>query len=313
MGFMSIVNGAKMVVIRNLPKICMISGGALAVGTVVASNVGTKKAVPVIENYKEEIGKLKEEGAEKGAIRKSYISAAWDLTKIYAPAAAMGIGSAFLISKGYLLRSKEVMAISAAYVSLDRRFKSYRERVKEEIGEEKEELIYNGLRKETRVFLNEETGQTEEKDIYAKTMDSISIYARFFDETNVNWDQDNGYNNYVFLKQQEMAANRKLKSQGHLFLNEVYDMLGLPRSVEGQYVGWVDGAGDSYISFGVFMKHNKLAVNDGFTEAVLLDFNVDGPIMYIIENMFQYEYDGRLEDLNERIKKCNYWSEETEK
>lgn len=42
-----------------------------------------------------------------------------------------------------------------------------------------------------------------------------------------------------FIKRQEDYANRKLRHNGHLFLNEVYDMIGHPRTNEGYIFGWI--------------------------------------------------------------------------
>lgn len=43
----------------------------------------------------------------------------------------------------------------------------------------------------------------------------------------------------MFLRRQQDYANEMLKARGHLFLNEVYDLLDIPRSKAGQVVGWV--------------------------------------------------------------------------
>lgn len=93
--------------------------------------------------------------------------------------------------------------------------------------------------------------------------------------------------NLMFLRRQQDWANEKLKSKGHLFLNEVYDMLGIPRSKAGQIVGWIynekNPIGDNYVDFGIYNNNeiNRAFVN-GYEKAILLDFNVDGPIYDLI-------------------------------
>jgi len=63
-----------------------------------------------------------------------------------------------------------------------------------------------------------------------------------------------------------------------VFLNEVYDMLGIERSSAGQVVGWLrEGEGDGHIDFGMFEAVNRDFVN-GWERSILLDFNVDGVI-----------------------------------
>jgi hypothetical protein len=75
-----------------------------------------------------------------------------------------------------------------------------------------------------------------------------------------------------------------LKARGHLFLNEVYDSLGMPRSEAGAVVGWIMGAGDDYVNFGVLID-NDMCIVDFFyaDDEILLDFNVDGVIFDKIE------------------------------
>lgn len=76
-----------------------------------------------------------------------------------------------------------------------------------------------------------------------------------------------------------------LISRGHLFLNEVYDMLDLPRTKAGQVVGWVydknNTKGDNYVSFGIYnlLRENSRAFVNGYERAIWIDPNVDGTIL----------------------------------
>lgn len=78
----------------------------------------------------------------------------------------------------------------------------------------------------------------------------VSPYAAWFDETCLAWTKDPEMNKFFLLRQQDYA-NELLKQRGHLFLNEVYDMLGMPRTKAGQVVGWIfdpkNPVGDNYI------------------------------------------------------------------
>ena len=92
----------------------------------------------------------------------------------------------------------------------------------------------------------------------------------------------------MFLKRQQDWANDKLKAQGHLFLNEVYDMIGIPRTAAGNVVGWIYDEecpiGDNFVDFGIYdinCERNRAFVN-GYERSILLDFNVDGPILDLI-------------------------------
>ena len=109
----------------------------------------------------------------------------------------------------------------------------------------------------------------------------VSQYGRFFDNGCPGWNTDSECT-LLFLKQQQAYANDLLRSRGHIFLNEIYDMLGIPRTKIGQIVGWVydekNPIGDNYISFDIYGDQNVDFVN-GRSDKALLDFNVDGNIL----------------------------------
>ena len=125
------------------------------------------------------------------------------------------------------------------------------------------------------------TTETDERDKAGKDEPcDFSQYARFFDDGRVGWTKDPEYN-LMFLKQQECFANDKLRAQGYLLLNDVYDMLGIPRSKVGMVVGWIydkeNHIGDNRVDFGLYSKQNQEFIN-GYRAVAILDFNVDGDI-----------------------------------
>lgn len=127
----------------------------------------------------------------------------------------------------------------------------------------------------------------EVKDIDKKGTDvtNVSQYARYFNETCPAWTNDSEYN-FMYLKIQQQYANDRLRVRGYLFLNDVYEMLGMPRTKAGQVVGWVynekNPRGDNYIDFGLYNLGNENFVN-GYERSILLDFNVDGNILDKLE------------------------------
>ena len=128
-----------------------------------------------------------------------------------------------------------------------------------------------------REVLNQKVEET--KQIESK---SYSQYARFFDDSNLNWHKNAEYN-LMFLLQVQNYANEKLKAQGYLFLNDVYEMIGIPRSAAGQVVGWIykenNTDGDNYVDFGIYKTEKNAKFVNGFENSILLDFNVDGVII----------------------------------
>ena len=58
--------------------------------------------------------------------------------------------------------------------------------------------------------------------------------------------------NLFFLKAQQNYATDQLNSQGYVFLNDIYDLLGFKRTTRGALVDWVyEGDGDGFVDFGL--------------------------------------------------------------
>lgn len=214
------------------------------------------------------------------------------LVKLYAPAIALGAASIACIVGGHRILKKRNLALAAAYTVVDKGFKDYRKNVVNRFGEQiDKELRYNIKAKEFEKEVVDEKGKkTTKKEIVevADPLSEISDYARFYDDGCTGWTKDPEYN-LLFLRKQQDYANDKLRTQGYLFLNEVYDMLGMPRSKMGHAVGWVyNGKSkhcDSYVDFGIYNTHREANRNfvNGYERTILLDFNVDGNILDLIE------------------------------
>lgn len=115
------------------------------------------------------------------------------------------------------------------------------------------------------------------EDVLLETDYGTSCYGFKFDEKCTGWSKHRADNLY-FLRFQQDYANALLRMRGHLFLNEVYDMLGAPRTKLGQVCGWVykenNPIGDNYVDLDIFNDRNTEDNN-----VFILDPNVDGCIL----------------------------------
>ena len=115
------------------------------------------------------------------------------------------------------------------------------------------------------------------EDVLLETDYGTSCYGFKFDEKCAGW-SENRETNVYFLRYQQDYANELLRTRGHLFLNEVYDMLGAPRTKLGQVCGWVykenNPIGDNHVDLDIFNDRNTEDNN-----VFILDPNVDGCIL----------------------------------
>lgn len=287
---------------KHSPEIMVIGGVIGVVGSTVLACKATTKLSGILEESKENVDQIKNYVEENGYSEKyseedyrkglaiTYTQTAVKVAKIYAPAVILGTLSITSILAGHNITRKRNLALSAAYVAIDKSFKEYRARVVERFGEKLDkELRYNIKQGESEEIVRNDEGGEEVVKTATEYADpnTYSEYARFFDDGCLGWTKDPEAN-LTFLKQQQNYANDKLKRKGFLFLNDVYGMLGIQPTKAGQIVGWIydekNPIGDNFVDFGIYdinRPKNRDFVN-GYERVILLDFNVDGNILDMI-------------------------------
>lgn len=220
----------------------------------------------------------------------AYVRTGLDLVKCYAPAAVLVIGGVGCLLGAQGILSKRNVALMAAYKGLEESYGQYRDRVVEALGADKDKEFYNGIiEEEVEEEVEGKDGKTKKTKKKVKVVEEgcVSPYARFFDDASPYFEKDHS-RNLFFLNQVQESMNNRLKYQGHVFLNEVYDELGIPRDSVGAISGWIYDSDnpntDNYIDFGIYdvnRRESRDFVN-GYQEAILLDFNVEGIIYDLI-------------------------------
>lgn len=220
----------------------------------------------------------------------TYIQTGVKFARLYAPATILGFSSIACIILSHRILKKRNVALAAAYTALDQSFKDYRGRVIDRFGEAVEkELRYNIKAKEVeRIVVDENGAEKTIKEIKSVTPSNwdpshYSPYARLYDDKRSGWMKDPEVTR-MFLKNIQTQANNKLSARGHLFLNDIYEMLGYPLTDYGQTVGWIYDLkypnGDNFVDFGIFDVLCERDPEDGgdYIEGFILDFNVAGDI-----------------------------------
>lgn len=290
---------------KHSPEI-LLAGGVIGVVTSgVMACKATLKVNEVLEQPKHDIDVIHEsteQGVTPAGIPYSkedgkkdlalvYVQTGVKLAKLYGPSVALGAFSIACIVGSHHIMNKRNAALAAAYATVDKGFKEYRGRVIERFGKELDrELRYNIKAKEVEeVVGTDENGNeiVEKKTVQTYDPTAYSPYAIIFDDGNIGWEKDAELNKFFLLEMQEYATTL-LRTRGHLFLNEVYDLLGAKRTKAGAQVGWVyddkHPIGDNCVDFGIFDLHNpeKVRFVNGYERSIVLDFNVDGVIMDLI-------------------------------
>lgn len=293
---------ARNMLIKNSPEILI---GAGVVGVLVATVIACKatlKAPAKAEEAKAKFFEIAEvrgmsldpeiDQEKLGYSNKDYyqdmvktsLQTAVEFGKLYAvPAVLMGV-SLFSIFKGHGITVKRNAGLASAVTALTAGYNSYRARVRDQLGESAEDDLYRGRKTEV-IEATDAKGKSIKKKVSTLTVsEEHSVYARFFDEASHNW-QPSPELNLTFLRCQQNYANDKLRINKVLLLNEVYDMLGIPRTQAGAVVGWaIQPDTDCFVDFGFYDADNaqRRRFVNGDEMSVLLDFNVDGIVYDLI-------------------------------
>ena len=299
-----IINKVKFNVVKHSPEILMGLGIAGVITSTVLACRSTLKVQEILDykeenmnNIKEVLAEGREDYTEEDSRKDKTIimtTTAIRIMKLYIPSVIIGAGSiACLLESHNVMRNRNA-GLAAALAATTESFKQYRERVTEKYGDEVDKEMRYGIKKEKK---EKDGKKTKEEIVVGCDEKELSGYARYFNENNINWSDDPQFN-LMFLRQNQNWANDKLISQGYLYLNDVYEALGFPKSKAGQVVGWVydpnnNEHGDNYVDFGIYdlnvkgyrneMTNDTIAEErqdfvNGYRNSILLDFNVDGNI-----------------------------------
>lgn len=297
---------------KHSPEILTVVGSITVVTSGVMIGKATTKINPILEETKKNVEYVNA-GVERGEVKAMvngeiamvpyseadakkdlkiyYAQCGLNLVKLYAPAVIVGMSGLMCLWSANNILHKRNAALTAAYAGVFQNLKDYRSRVVDRFGKELDrELMYNikATEIEETVVNEDGTEQVVKKTVEVANPDYNSIYARFFDESCKNWTKS-PEDNLRFLKMVQSWANKKLETEGYLYLNDVYEALGIPKTKAGHVVGWiydkVHPIGDNFVDFGIYDLYNEKARDfvNGYERVILLDFNVDGNIWELMQ------------------------------
>lgn len=318
---LSRVGGRPALLLRKVSPEILIGAGIIGVvGAGIWACASTLKLSPILADAKEDIDELKKwkEEIEDGAYTnkeftqdmvKVYGRTVWNVARIYAGPVLVGAASIGCLVGSHHILKKRNAALIGAYKLIDESFKKYRVRVIDELGEEKDKEYRYGIT--TKQITETTVSKNGKEKTITKTQQildtkNLSAYACIFNSETSREFCPSGIYNLHFLKSQQDYMNELLHARsvnkkgkkGHVFLNEVYDALGMERTPAGAVVGWVFDTGEEFIDFGIYqfnafteqggviasydLEGNPLPRAQMHDDGVLLDFNVQGIIYDLI-------------------------------
>jgi hypothetical protein len=291
-GVTKFVNRALLKARKYSPEAAIVGGVIVGGVAIVAFCNAARHTDEVLDRHEEAMDRLNQEKPidaehpDSKDVARVYARTGVDLAKLYGPAFGLEALSIGLFLSSYGILKKRNIGILAAYNAVESAFGEYRKRVADELGEDREEEFHLGSSMGLVKHLEtDENGEEKEEVTMERIFNNLpgSPYVKDFNAfTSDQWGSPDY--NMMFLKAQQNFANDLLVRNGHLFLNEVFDALGLERTKEGAVTGWVRGHGDSYVDFGIsegFYEEYELD-SDVAKKNIRLCFNVDGVILDLI-------------------------------
>lgn len=294
-----LVHRAGLQVAKHAPEILTGLGIAGGIATVVLASKATlklKENVTFGEQLRDDF-KWKRDNATleeysqaqyAGEMIGAYVRIAQGVIKTYAVPALIGAASVSCALGSIGIMRQRNAALTAAYNVLDAAHRSYRERVANELGTKREQEIAFAVENPEEV--TDADKAKLEKDALEKLAKRLqekndanrpSPYSAFITIKNDHWTRD--IDDLLFnLKVVQNNLNDKLRIQGHLFLNEAYDALGISRTKAGQVVGWIydTSEGDQFVDFGLERVEKQIspAFGNTLSDGFWVELNVDGVV-----------------------------------
>lgn len=279
---------------RNSPTIGLVGGIAAGVaGAVWLARVHKKSNI--VEDLREDLDEMEdqldilvEEGEIEPLTDRQKQIAMWpaygkfvkNAAVEYGPPIALGVVSVVLLVGGHKVQKDRIAEVAAAYAVLSRSFAAYRERVREELGEDTDSRWMVGGRAQT--VTQTEKGKdgkkkkTKREVVVAPEELSPEMYQRVFDATNPNSFADPDLSEF-FLQSVQQQLNDQLYLRGWVSLNDLYKSLGFEQCSYGQVVGWSNkGSGDGFVDLGI---DDPINVHAKLNNSWIVNPNVDGDIL----------------------------------
>lgn len=209
--------------------ILTIVGALGVVATAAMAARDSKKAVKLVEEKRDEKG-------EELTPKETVLAAA----PAYIPT-AITVGSTIACIFGANLANKQTQAsIASAYALVNHSYKQYQDNLKELYGEEADEAIREAMVREHHDFHQIDLNTPDRKVTFLEP-----ISGHFIERYEIE------------INDAEYHLNRNFVLRGYASLNEFYEFLGLPKTEEGEKLGWTSTDGYFWLDFEHILCEDK--------------------------------------------------------
>ncbi len=223
-----------------------------------------------------------------------YIHYGTQLARMYLPAALCIFGGATAVCKGHFILKDRNAALVASYATLDAAYSAYRNKIAENLGSDKAAVIEHGLvtekvkgedgKKHAVTHVDSKQSLSMYAYPFKKIYEQVDSKGKVIEYNNPRYVEDDLYN-LASIKAAETYANLHLETHGRVYLNEVFEHLGItPKTTDdilaSRVMGWVDDGTIHQITFFSYVEEGVdpyeqpeyiLRDEDG---NFVLDFNV---------------------------------------
>lgn len=242
---------------KRSPEILLGIGIASAITSTVLAVKATPKAMELLaEAEKENINRQIKEGVPGPEVKNGLPSAQVVKTvwKCYIPAAISGVASIACLLGSHSVNAKRNAALATAYKLSETALNEYREKVVEEIGEDKEKVIRD---KVSQKHLDEKPVSKNEVIITGtgKQLCYDGISGRYFES------------DIQTIRAAVNKINETMVYEMYAALNDFYNEIGLSNTDMGDELGWNLDDGLLEISYGA------MVADDG-RPCITLDYHI---------------------------------------
>ena len=318
------------------PEILLVGGLVCMTGAIVTGIVASRKHDEVIDEHNEALELAKATmvvDEENGDVRVKdekeigrevlgvYCRTAVRMVKLYAPTVAlMALSTACFIGM-HNIQASRITGLSGAYTGLKEAFERYQKNNIELNGQDNHEMCKYGWHEEE--MEDPETGEikkikvknTPDDLLKMKDKNDVGDFGKHWFDTDAMYARQtsryytgNTQMDLEFLDGVERCLRNTFWAKGWLVVNDVLDALGMERTPEGMYLGWVKGCGEEpELNHRDQFNHEFLAGMPN--KPVYLRFNVHGNVYTMLTQIEEQ----REKELSERLAKAREKDEERRK